>query len=83
MVIQDLKRKYPEAVVQLRVPGHEAAAIGRLPEARQQRAQRRHQSAPRARLRRSIMRQMKGVKISCIASSILPPGTTMMLGRDM
>ena len=29
------------------------------------------------------MRQMKGVKISCIASSILPPGTTMVLARDM
>jgi hypothetical protein len=27
------------------------------------------------------MRQMKGVKISCIASSILPPGTTMVLAR--
>jgi hypothetical protein len=38
-------------------------------------------AAPRARWRRSIMRQMKGVKISCIASSILPPGTTMVLAR--
>ena len=27
------------------------------------------------------MRQMKGVKISCMASSILPPGTTMVLAR--
>ena len=26
---------------------------------------------------------MKGVKISCIASSILPPGTTIVLARDM
>ena len=24
-----------------------------------------------------------GVKISCIASSIFPPGATMMFGRDM
>ena len=29
------------------------------------------------------MRQMKGVKMSCIASSILPPGTTIVLARDM
>lgn len=34
-------------------------------------------------LRRSIRRQMKGVKISCIASSIFPPGTTMVLARLM
>jgi hypothetical protein len=39
------------------------------------------QSAPCALAPRSIMRQMKGVKISCIASSILPPGTTMVLAR--
>ena len=32
---------------------------------------------------RSIMRQMKGVKMSCIASSIFPPGTTMVLARLM
>ncbi len=42
-----------------------------------------HQTAPRARLRRSIRRQMNGVKMSCIASSILPPGTTIVLARDM
>ena len=30
---------------------------------------------------RSIMRQTKGVKMSCIANSILPPGTTMVLAR--
>jgi len=30
-----------------------------------------------------ISRSMSGVKISCIASSIFPPGTTMMFGRDM
>ena len=29
------------------------------------------------------MRQMKGVKINCIANSILPPGTTTVLARDM
>src|SRR5262252_627738 len=40
-------------------------------------------SATSARWRRSIMRQMNGVKISCIASSILPPGTTIVLARDM
>jgi hypothetical protein len=33
--------------------------------------------------RAAISRRMSGVKISCMASSILPPGTTMMLGRDM
>ena len=26
---------------------------------------------------------MKGVKINCIASSIFPPGTTIVLARDM
>ena len=36
-----------------------------------------------ARLRRSIIRQMNGVKMSCMESSILPPGTTMVLARDM
>jgi hypothetical protein len=36
-----------------------------------------------ARLRLSISRKIIGVKISCMASSILPPGTTMLLGRDM
>jgi hypothetical protein len=36
-----------------------------------------------ARRRASIRRRMSGVKISCIASSIFPPGTTMMFGRDM
>ena len=36
-----------------------------------------------ARCRASISRRMSGVKISCIASSIFPPGTTMMFGRDM
>ena len=39
------------------------------------------QAKPSARLRRSIMRQTKGVKISCMAISILPPGTTMVLAR--
>ena len=29
------------------------------------------------------MRQMKGVKMSCMAISILPPGTTTVLARDM
>ena len=38
---------------------------------------------PAARLLRSIIRQIKGVKISCMASSILPPGTTMVLARLM
>ena len=33
--------------------------------------------------RTAISRRMSGVKISCIASSIFPPGTTMMFGRDM
>jgi DNA-binding PadR family transcriptional regulator len=39
----------------------------------------------RAQLRRFsfISRRISGVKISCMASSIFPPGTTMMLGRDM
>ena len=41
------------------------------------------QFVPSARLRRSIIRQTKGVKISCMASSILPPGTTMVLARLM
>ena len=36
-----------------------------------------------ARRRASISRRMSGVKISCMASSIFPPGTTMMFGRDM
>ena len=36
-----------------------------------------------ARRRVSISRRISGVKISCIASSIFPPGTTMMFGRDM
>ncbi len=34
-------------------------------------------------LRRSIIRQTNGVKINCMASSILPPGTTMVLARLM
>ena len=34
-------------------------------------------------LRRSTSRMIIGVKISCIASSILPPGTTSVLARDM
>jgi hypothetical protein len=33
--------------------------------------------------RRSISRRIMGVKMSCIASSILPPGATMVFGRDM
>jgi len=33
--------------------------------------------------RRSIRRQIIGVKMSCIARSILPPGHTMVFGRDM
>jgi hypothetical protein len=39
--------------------------------------------AAQAWRRAVISRRMSGVKISCIASSIFPPGTTMMLGRDM
>lgn len=31
----------------------------------------------------SISRRIIGVRISCIARSILPPGTQMMFGRDM
>ena len=31
----------------------------------------------------STRRQISGVKISCMASSILPPGTTMLLALDM
>ena len=31
----------------------------------------------------SINRRISGVKISCMDSSIFPPGTTMMFGRDM
>lgn len=34
-----------------------------------------------ARFSRSIIRPLKGVKIDCIANSILPPGTTMLLER--
>ncbi|SPX79332.1 Uncharacterised protein [Mycobacterium xenopi] len=34
-------------------------------------------------LRRSMSRRIIGVKISCIAKSILPPGHTIVLGRDM
>ncbi len=34
-------------------------------------------------LRLSISRQIIGVKISCMARSILPPGQTMVFGRDM
>ena len=33
--------------------------------------------------RASMMRRIIGVRMSCIASSIFPPGTTMMFGRDM
>ena len=33
--------------------------------------------------RRSTSRMIIGVKMSCIASSILPPGTTSVLARDM
>ena len=40
-------------------------------------------SRARQSLRRSISRQIMGVKMSCIARSILPPGQTMVLGRDM
>ena len=32
---------------------------------------------------RSRMRQMNGVKMISIASSILPPGTTIVFARDM
>ena len=39
------------------------------------------QAWPRARLRRSIIRHTNGVKISCMAISILPPGTTIVLAR--
>ena len=34
-------------------------------------------------LRRSISRIIIGVKMSCIARSILPPGHTIVFGRDM
>ena len=34
-------------------------------------------------LRRSISRIIIGVKMSCIARSILPPGHTSVFGRDM
>lgn len=33
--------------------------------------------------RLSISRQIIGVRISCMASSIFPPGQTMVFGRDM
>ena len=39
--------------------------------------------AASAFLRRSTSRRIIGVKISCIASSIFPPGTTKVLARDM
>lgn len=31
----------------------------------------------------STRRMIEGVKISCIANSIFPPGTTMLFARDM
>ena len=34
-------------------------------------------------MRHSINRQIMGVKINCSARSILPPGQTMVLARDM
>ena len=36
-----------------------------------------------ARRRVSINFNIIGVRISCIAKSIFPPGVTMMFGRDM
>lgn len=39
--------------------------------------------AGRAAWRCSIIFQIIGVRISCMASGILPPGMTMVLGRDM
>ena len=71
--------------VDLAHTGYEArAAVGRVRRITRQPAQREaHHSAPKARVRLSIMRQMKGVKISCMASSILPPGTTTVLARLM
>ena len=36
-----------------------------------------------ARRLRSISRRISGVRINCIASPILPPGATMLLGRDI
>ena len=38
---------------------------------------------PMARRRVSINFNIIGVRISCIAKSIFPPGVTMMFGRDM
>ena len=38
---------------------------------------------PSARCRRSIIREMNGVKMSCIASSMRWPGTTIVFARDM
>lgn len=37
---------------------------------------------PRARRRASMIFNIIGVKISCIANSIFPPGATMIFGRD-
>ncbi len=39
--------------------------------------------APRALRLVSRSLRIMGVRMSCIASSIFPPGTTMMFGRDM
>lgn len=39
--------------------------------------------APSAFFLRSISRQIIGVKTSCMARSILPPGHTIVFGRDM
>jgi hypothetical protein len=39
--------------------------------------------APSARRRTSMSFKIIGVKMSCMASSIFPPGHTMMFGRDM
>ena len=57
-------------------PAHAAPRLPRHPA--------RPAGAYTAYLRRcSIMRQTKGVKMSCMASSILPPGMTMVLARLM
>jgi hypothetical protein len=36
-----------------------------------------------ARFFRSIIRQINGVNISCIANSIFPPGMTLVFARDV
>ncbi len=65
--------------------GTGAGGLPRLPGASREGAARRPSSGRRqaARRLRSTSWRIMGVKMSCIASSIFPPGTTIEFGRDM